>query len=315
MNQYPLENLNDEQFEELSILICRELLGIGVKNFSKGRDGAKDAWFEGTAEKYPSTKDSWKGKFNIQAKHTTIINASCSDADFLSETNKTAVLTKELNRLKEVKKDTPFDCFLMFTNRKLAGEKLSLIDRVKLELEIDFADLIGKEQISSYLDNNSFLAYKFGLSKFIYPLRFFEKDIKEVILVFSSQLSSIVNATGNIINSMERVDLKTKNELNNLGKEYFNFMTDHSLEYFKGIDNFLKDQRNAKYLNYYLNTVSDLQAQISLERSSFGDFKELIEHLVSFIVSNNEEKLKDIRRIVRVFIHYMYFNCDIGRKK
>jgi hypothetical protein len=314
MNQYPFENLNDEQFEELAVLLCRELLGIGVKNFSKGRDGAKDGWFEGTAEKFPSAKDSWIGKFNIQAKHTTTLNASCSDNDFSSESNKTAVLTKELTRLKEIKKDTPFNCFLMFTNRKLAGEKVTLIERIKSELEIKNADLIGREQISSYLESYPFIANRLGLSKFIYPLRFFEKDIKDVILVFAKQSGNIGKASGSIINSIELIDKETKNELNNLGKDYFDFMKDHSLEYFKEIDKFLKEPKNDKYLNYYLNTVSDLQARITIERSSFGDFKELIEHLINFIVDNNTD-IKDLRRIVRVFIHFMYFNCDIGRTK
>jgi hypothetical protein len=36
--------------------------------------------------------------------------------------------------------------------------------------------------------------------------------------------------------------------------------------------------------------------------------------MINFIVDNNTD-IKDLRRIVRVFIHFMYFNCDIGRTK
>lgn len=315
MNYYPFENLNDTKFQELIVLICRSLLGIGVKNFSMGRDGAKDGWFEGKAEKFPSTTKPWEGKFIIQAKHTIVHNASCSDNGFSSETNKNSVLTKELNRLKEIKKEQPFDCYIIFTNRKLAGEKISLVERIKTELQISCADVIGTEQLSSYLEDYQFIAHRFGLSKFIYPLRFYEKDIKEVICVFEEQRGKLVEAADSFIDSLELIAKEKKNELNNLGSEYFEFIKEHSLEYFSSIDKFLKDSRNAKYLKYYCNTISDLQAKIILERSEFGDFMELIEHLVNYIVENNHKELKDLRCIVRVFIHYMYFNCDIGRKE
>jgi hypothetical protein len=82
MTSFPYENLNDEEFETLVISICQEVLGIGCKTFSPGRDGAKDSWFTGTATLYPSTASPWSGKFNIQAKHTSIYNASCSDNEF-----------------------------------------------------------------------------------------------------------------------------------------------------------------------------------------------------------------------------------------
>jgi len=119
MNQFPYENLTDEEFEHLVIRICKEILGIGCKTFSIGKDGAKDSWFTGTAEHFPSSVSQWTGTFNIQAKHTKIYNASCSDNDF--STNQTSVLTKEIARLNEVKISKPFSNYIIFTNRKLTG--------------------------------------------------------------------------------------------------------------------------------------------------------------------------------------------------
>jgi len=52
--QYPYENLTDEEFENLVIRIGKEILGIGCKTFSVGKDGAKDSWFTGKAECFPS---------------------------------------------------------------------------------------------------------------------------------------------------------------------------------------------------------------------------------------------------------------------
>jgi len=99
MNNFPFENLTDTQFEDLVIRVCKEILGIGCKTFSTGRDGAKDSWFTGTAQYFPSTASPWSGTFCIQAKHTTILNSSCSDNDF--SVNTTSIISKEIKRLKE----------------------------------------------------------------------------------------------------------------------------------------------------------------------------------------------------------------------
>src|SRR6266496_1996348 len=113
MNVFPYENLSDEEFENLVIRICKEILGIGSKTFSVGKDGAKDSWFTRKARYFPSLNQPWEGTFNIQAKHTQVYNASCSDNDF--SVNKTGILAREIDRLKEVKLTTPFNNYLIFT--------------------------------------------------------------------------------------------------------------------------------------------------------------------------------------------------------
>ena len=56
---YPLENLKDKEFEKLVALICERILGLGTIVFSKGKDGGKDAKFEGKANKFPSEREPW----------------------------------------------------------------------------------------------------------------------------------------------------------------------------------------------------------------------------------------------------------------
>ena len=311
MNQFPYENLSDEEFENLVIRIGKEILGIGCKTFSVGKDGAKDSWFTGTAEYYPSKASPWAGTFNLQAKHTKVYNASCSDNDF--SVNQTSVLAKEITRLSEVKKGTPFDNYIIFTNRKLSGEKVSLIQKLKDEIGVKNADVIGREQIDTYLTDYPYIADQFGLYKFIAPLRFFEKELRDVIIVFGQQRKAISTESKNYITSFTVIDKEKKNELNNLSKEYFDFLKSHSLQYFEEIDKFLRDPKNETYTRMYSNTVSDLQDAITIERNRFNEFEHIIKHLVDYTVGNNEEKLKDLRKIVRVFIHFMYFNCDIGK--
>lgn len=313
-SNYQLENLGDEQFEDLVIAICRELLGVGCKTFSPGKDGAKDSYFNGTAQNFPSLKDSWSGIFIIQAKHTTNNQASCSDNEF--SVNKSSILQKEINRLNEIKLEQPFDNYILFTNRKLTGNTHpEIVKKLIDEVGIKNAEIIGTEQITDYLDYYPHIANKFGIYKFTSPLRFYEKDLKDVIIFFSDNRRKIADESHNYINQFDNISKEEKNKLNNLSSDYFDFIKQHSLRYFTEIDNFLKDPKNETYTKYYANTISDLQAKILLERERFNDFKELLEHIISFVVENNEDNLREHRLVVRVFVHFMYFNCDIGKTK
>lgn len=312
MNQYPYENLNDQEFEDLTIRICKEVLGIGCKTFSTGKDGGKDSWFNGSAISFPSTVLPWTGNFNIQAKHTTTLNASCADNDF--SVNKTSILTKEIERLKDIQQNLPIDNYIVFTNRKLSGNSHpEIIKKLQEGLGIQNTEIIGREQLNTYLTDFPHIAEQFGLYKFNAPLRFFEKDLRDVIIVFNETRKTISAETNNYIKSFTIIDKEKKNELNKLSKEYFDFIKKHSLQYFEEIQTFLCDPKNIKFTNMYSNTVSDLQEVITLERNRFNEFDHIIKHLIDLTVNNNQEKLKDIRGIVRVFIHFMYFNCDIGK--
>jgi len=111
--KFPLENLTDTEFEKLVALICHKVLGTGTVVFSVGKDGGKDARFNGKANNFPSESKSWEGKIIIQAKHTQRANASCSDSDFQSIL-KTSVIPA-INKLKE---NDELDYYLLFTNRK-----------------------------------------------------------------------------------------------------------------------------------------------------------------------------------------------------
>lgn len=312
MNQYPYENLTDEEFENLIIRIGKEILGIGCKTFSIGKDGAKDSWFTGTADYFPSKNAPWTGTFNLQAKHTKVQNASCSDNEFY--VNQTSVLQKEIARLKEVMKTTSFENYIIFTNRKLSGGIHPIIVKMLQDgLGIKNVEIIGREDLDSYLTDYPHIADQFGLYKFQAPLRFYEKDLKEVIIVFSEHSKGIITEAKSYITSFQLIDKEKKNDLNNLSKDYFEFLKSHSLHYFEEIEKFLRDPKNEPYMRMYSNTVSDLQDAITIERSRFNEFEHIIKHLVDYTVGNNEYKLKDLRKIVRIFIHFMYFNCDIGK--
>ena len=95
MPRFPIHDLSDTEFEHLVVLICRELMGIGITSFAPGPDGGKDAKFEGTATAFPSAAALASGKFIVQAKHTSSPVASRSDYDFES-----TLIDKEIPKIK-----------------------------------------------------------------------------------------------------------------------------------------------------------------------------------------------------------------------
>lgn len=314
MTKFPYENLSDDDFETLVIRVSNEILGIGCKTFTKGRDGAKDSWFDGTANCFPSAANPWKGKFCIQAKHTTSYNASCSDNDF--SVNKSSILSKEIERLKVVITENSFDNYILFTNRKLSGDAHPRINKILSEgIGINNVEIIGREQLDDYLSAYPHIGNKFGLHKFLEPLRFYEKDLKAIILLFNKNIPEISKSASDFVIKYDLAQKEKKNELNNLSKEYFDYILENSLDHFRQVDDFLKNPKNTEFMKMYSNTVSDLQEVIVIERNRFAEFEHIIKHIYDQVLNNHSEDLKDMRDLVRIFIHFMYFNCDIGKSK
>ncbi len=305
--RYPLHNLNDEEFEDLVALICSKVLGTGTVVFSTGKDGGRDAKFTGKANKYPSEKGSYEGKFIIQAKHTTKPNASCSDSDFLT------IIKKELKKIKELEDNNKVDYYLLFTNRKLSGIQDSKIEDL-MEKEVNVCShLIGLETIHKYIECNPEIAIVLNLRKLLIPLDFYEEDIRETILSFStSQFNS--GEIHSIEEKFIKIPISKKNELNSLSEEYFKTVLEKSYVYFSKIQDFLTDPINIDYKEKYENTVLDIQEKIMVKRSEFGCFDEILSYLYDVILDKSSPKLLKNRRYIRIFLHYMYAVCDIGKK-
>lgn len=116
MPRFPLHDLADTEFEQLVVLICGELMGIGITSFASGPDGGKDAKFEGTATAFPSTTAPASGKFIVQAKHSTSPVASCSDYDF-----ETTLIGHEISKIQRMFQEGSLTHYLIFTNRRKTG--------------------------------------------------------------------------------------------------------------------------------------------------------------------------------------------------
>jgi len=277
--RYPLYNLDDKEFEKLVAIICEKILGTGVIVFSKGKDGGRDAEFKGKANKFPSDKTPWEGIFIIQAKHSTKPTASCSDSDFKT------ILKGELPKLAKLKNQNRINYYLLFTNRKLSGIQSPKIgDFLDEKVEVENR-ILGEERIQLWLEEYPEIVKTLGLKRLLMPLEFYEKDIQELVM------------------------------LNKLSKEYFDNALKSSYSEFQKIKSFLEDPKNDECKKKYDNTVSDLQEEILIKRNEYSAFEEILNHLYKLILDSKNDKLCKNRRLIRVFLHYMYVNCQIGIKE
>lgn len=302
---YPLYELAWQEFESIVTSICEEVLGTGIIIFSDGTDGGRDAKFSGTANNFPSSASPWSGKFIIQAKHTTKANASCSDNDFKT------ILNDEISSIKKLQEADKLDNYLIFTNRKLTGiQDPKIEDLIGGKLNAK-NQVIGEERIQKWLKDYPIIVQKHNLNRLLLPLQFYEEDLKEIIVTFSN-----IDFSGEEIQEIKRkndkITIKEKNKLNKMSEIYFNNSFKKSIKEFNEIEKFFKSPKNRKLAKQYDNTISDIQSKILVKRDEYNTFEEILEYLYDYMLNAHELVLKNDRRLIRVFLHYMYFHCDIG---
>lgn len=309
MRKYPLHYINEDDFENLATLICRKILGEAVIPFAKGTDGGRDGKFHGKANSFPSISEPWSGKVVIQAKHTTKENSSCSDRDFQK------ILKEEvLPAIDRLKNQNKIQYYLLFTNRKLTGKQDEKIeDLIDVKTEIPNV-IIADEKIQQWLQSFPDIVKEAKLQDLLRPLQFDESDLKSVIKAFHKYLPSSDTIDKNVID-FSYIEMEKKHELNKLSKKYFDNVIQRHYSHFESIRSFLKDPINKPLKEQFDDLVDELNAKITIHQNEYFAFEKLLDELYDYVISNNTEFFGSGRkRIVRVFINYMYCNCFIGKK-
>ena len=302
--------MSNGEFELLANHVCVSVLGTGTICFSDGPDGGRDGKFMGTANQFPSARSPWSGKFIIQAKWTHNQLASCSDKSFWG--NKSSVLSKEITRIHRLRANGEVDNYLVFTNRKLSGEQESVIvNGLKEETSLDNVAILGLETITMHLEANANIATTCGLNRLTGPLRFNAEELKQVILAFHANHGVIPDGKSGRYD-FTYLEMEDKNDRNRLGKAYFDLIKSRSEAYFGDIDTFLKNPINAELAEFYYDTADEFNNKLTLRRDRFEAFEEVFEVLYDGILA----RVPDLRprRLITVFLHFMYCHCDIGEK-
>ena len=307
MRYYPLHELSPDVFEDLVVLLCHKVLGIGTINFAEGKDGGRDAKFEGIANAYPSANSPWSGKFIVQAKRTSNPIASCSDAEF------SKVLNDEKPKLVKLRDAGEMDNYLLFTNRKLpANTEAKQVKGLKNELAIKNVALIGLEKIALHLDTFPDIAKQLNLRVLQEPLRIRFEDVKTLLESLMNKGFDVkkqaVSAT-----SFDMIELEAKNVKNRLSYDYFTYIEQSSRPYFHQIEEFLENSINEVYTEFYYHLVDELNQRLYSEKQNNLVFDQFLVSLYDGIL-DKVPLLAQKPKLVSVFVHYMYVNCDLGQK-
>lgn len=312
--KFAYEDLSYEQFESLIVLICQRLLGIAVQGFAQGPDGGRDAKFVGTAELHPSTAAPWVGTTIIQAKHTNGYNRNFSESDFFSKSNSRSVLGKEIPRIKKLRDAGQLDHYMLFANRRLAGNaETEIRDYIASQCGIAPSSvyLCGLEQLDTWLKRFPEIAKEADIDPVDSPLIVSPDELAEVVQALARQKNDLMKLLDDPPTA--RVPYEQKNALNNMSAEYAKAQRRKYLKETAQFRTFLAAPENSELLRMYESVVDEFQLKIIAKRKDYQTFDEVMEYLVDLLF-NRDPVLRQHahKRLTRAVLFYMYWNCDIG---
>lgn len=311
MRHFPINDLSEAEFEDLVVAICREFLGVGVTGFGSGPDGGLDGFFNGTANSFPSRSTPANGKFVIQAKHVQSPVASCSDSAF-----KTTLLNKELSKVKRLYDDGKLTHYLLFTNRKkTAGADEHFQERIRNETGGTTAWLLGIEDIERELRAHPHIVRNAGLDKFQIPLDFKPEDYRDIIEGMYVHREAVEIIFDSEHDFKDYPGFYGKNEVNGVSTDYAAHIKEDSMPHFDAVICFLKNPRNTELTEKYHVVANELKGQIIVHQDQFKNFEHALDAIPGLIQERAPElQFPPKRRLLKIMIHYMYVNCEIGNK-
>jgi len=307
--------MQPSQLEDLTIGICEELFGIGVQGFTDGVDGGRDARFEGTAQIFPSTQDPWSGITIIQAKHTNGINRSFSESDFFG--NQTAQIDKEILKVKKLYDNNEIDNYILFANRKLSANKNEeILNEIssKTGLLKKNIHMMGIDDFERYLKKFPNALNSANLNVFDEPLKITPDELAEIIEIFANNKDTYPSINDlNEIKEIKRKEFPEKNKSNNLSDDYAKIIKKHMFKdgHYDEITNFLSHPNNIELKKLYEETVEEFNTKIIIYGKEYESFEKILDYMYDRLI-NRDPDLRKNKRQTRVFIHYMYYFCDIG---
>lgn len=81
--------------------------------------------------------------------------------------------------------------------------------------------------------------------------------------------------------------------------------------HFDAVRKFLASPTNTHILGRYLEAVAEFKEKLIVHRGEWDDFGRALIYLQDVLFSRDGD-LKRNRRITKLIIYYMYWNCDIG---
>jgi hypothetical protein len=312
--KYAYEDLGDQQFETLIVLVCQKLLGISVQGFATGPDGGRDGKFHGTAELLPSKAAPWVGKVIVQAKHTNGFNRHFAESDFYSPTATNTVLAKELTRIKKLRDAKELDHYMLFANRRLTGNAESDIRAYISKgsgVPLESIYLCGVEQLELWLRIFPDVVRIANLDPVDSPLVVSPDHLAEVVQALARQKDTVSSLLDDP--PTPRISYETKNKINTMSAEYAKAQRMKYLKETPLIQSFLAAPENLELQRLYESTVDEFQLKIIAKRKDYQSFDAVMEYLIDLLFGRDPIlRQHGNKRLTRAVLFYMYWNCDIG---
>ena len=315
MNGIPfLHLLSDKQLEELSIELLSEQLGAGIQGFATGKDGGRDARFNGKANCFPSSTSPWNGKVIIQVKHTELLNKSFSESDFSGE-KKSSILSEEIPKLKTLIADGELDFYVLIANRRLnAISEQAIRKRIAKEtgLSEDNIRLIGVSELERMSKRYPDAVARAQLNPVESTFFVNPEDLAEIIAKLAKYQDDISDTMDGTKSPPEdRESPVDKNERNGLSKKYFQRQMRSKMAQFPRIREFLAAPENHGYQQLYEEASEEIRAKIDTWQDDSFSYERILETILSQFFKFDFDLRKN-KSATRAVVYFMYCNCDIG---
>ncbi|WP_145415042.1 NACHT domain-containing NTPase [Paenibacillus xylanexedens] len=154
MPKYDLGKIGFSEFERMCQSLIQQFIGNGTLIFGAGKDGAREATFEGSAN-FPSPTEKWSGKWIFQVKY--------HDLSLISVKNARTLIIEEIDsELNKITQKYKYECdnFLLLTNVPLSpvfktGTRDVIEEKIlKYKEKIPNITILGADEICGLLDSN-----------------------------------------------------------------------------------------------------------------------------------------------------------------
>jgi energy-coupling factor transporter ATP-binding protein EcfA2 len=142
---FELHKLGWQRFQQLSVTVCREVLGQTVQSFLDSNDGGRDGAFSGTWNRKKG--ETLSGEFVIQCKFTAKANRNLKLSD----------VSEEVEKAKRLVQEGRCDTYLLMTNAGVSGPTSERVEKVFRGVGVKHTLCLGGEWICDQIRDSQTL--------------------------------------------------------------------------------------------------------------------------------------------------------------
>src|SRR6185437_1025466 len=209
------------------------------------------------------------------------------------------VLSEEVPRIKKLRDGKQLDHYMLFANRRLAGNAESVIVAYiseKTGVPKPSVYLCGLEQLEIWLKNFPDVPTNAKLELVDSPLIVRPDELADVVQAFADHKATVAAGLDNP--PTDRVSYDKKNAINKMTKDYADAQRKYYLKETPQIQKFLAAPENLGVLRQYEATIEEFQLKIIAKRKDYQTFDEVINYLVDLLFAR-DPILRSQKRLTR----------------